>query len=67
MILFSNNLTILSEELLAEHWNEVEEIDIRYNVWKCACENQWIIDKLIPMIKDKSKNNAIMYEDLKYV
>lgn len=64
MILFDNNLTTLNE-LLIEHWNEVEEIDIRYNQWICACENQWIVDKLVPIIKEKSKNSPHMFEALK--
>lgn len=64
IILYSNNLTTISEHLL-EHWHDIEEIDIRHNPWECACENQWIIDKLIPTIKEKSKSNPSMYEDLK--
>lgn len=66
LILYSNNLSSISEHLL-EHWDEIEEIDIRNNPWKCACENQWMIDKLIPIIKEKSKNVPPLYEDLKYV
>lgn len=66
MILFDNNLTTLNEQLI-EHWNEVEEIDIRYNQWKCSCENQWMVDKLVPIIKEKSTDNPHMFEALKLV
>lgn len=63
-MLYNNNLTTIKEEML-EHWMALEDIDIRYNPLKCACENQWIVDKLIPIIKEKSKNCPAMFEDLK--
>ncbi|XP_055309698.1 leucine-rich repeat neuronal protein 2-like [Sitodiplosis mosellana] len=63
LILYNNNLSTISEKLL-ERWDDIEEIDIRYNPWKCACENQWMVDKLVPIIKNKSKNPS-MSEDVK--
>lgn len=60
----NNNLSSISEELF-ERWDEIEEIDIRFNRWQCTCENQWMVDKLIPLIK--SKNRTSFYEDVKWV
>ncbi|XP_031631324.1 toll-like receptor 13 [Contarinia nasturtii] len=64
LILYSNNLSVISKELIL-YWKEIDEIDIRYNPWKCACENQWMVNELIPMIKEKSKKNPSLYEDIK--
>lgn len=57
-------MTTISEQLF-ERWDEIEEIDIRFNRWQCTCENQWMVDKLIPLIK--SKNRTTFYEDVKWV
>lgn len=59
-------MTSLSQKLL-ERWDEIEEFDLRFNPWQCTCENQWMVDKLIPLIKEKSKTNPIYYEDIKLV
>lgn len=64
MILFGNNLSVIEKDLLL-HWKDIEEIDIRYNPWKCDCVNQWMVDELVPMIKEKSQKNPSLYEDIK--
>lgn len=66
LILYNNNLTVISESLV-EKWEELDEIDLRFNPWTCACENNWIAAKLIPIMKEKSKDHPNMYEDIKWV
>lgn len=50
---------------LIGRWDEIDEIDIRYNPWKCDCVNQWMVDQLIPLIKEKSKTTPALFEDIK--
>lgn len=50
---------------LIGRWDEVEEIDIRYNPWACECKNDWMAFKLIPQIMEKSKSKPTMYEETK--
>lgn len=52
LYLENNKLTSLSKELMSE-WNSLQIIDIRYNNWNCNCSNQWMYDKLLPMIRAK--------------
>lgn len=44
----------MDQELLGR-WDEIEEIDIRFNNFKCDCETQWFLDVLIPRIKSIKK------------
>lgn len=53
-IVSNNKLSTIDQQLILR-WEDIEEIDIRYNLWKCDCENQWMIDTLMPLIKEKSK------------
>lgn len=52
IILFSNNLSTIHSELIGR-WDELEDIDIRYNPWICECSNQWMIDTIISVMKEK--------------
>lgn len=44
----------MDQELLGR-WDEIEEIDIRLNHFKCDCDTQWFIDVLIPRINSTKK------------
>lgn len=57
-------MSSIDQELIGR-WDEVEEMDIRYNPWRCDCDNQWMADTLIPLIKDKSKKTPALVEDIK--
>lgn len=50
----NNNISILDAHLIAR-WDNVEALDIRANPWRCDCVNQWMVDKLIPMIKENNE------------
>ncbi|ENN73247.1 hypothetical protein HUJ04_000584 [Dendroctonus ponderosae] len=43
----NNKLSYLDSEVIAR-WDQLIELDIRANPWTCECENQWIVDELIP-------------------
>lgn len=61
LFLHNNNLTELDSNLLA-HWTEMEVVDIRQNPWDCGCENQWLIETLLPVIEKttpKIMNNIV--------
>lgn len=49
----NNNLSIIAHELVGR-WDEVELIDIRLNPWICDCENQWMVEVLIPIIRNNT-------------
>lgn len=36
----------------------MEVVDIRHNAWSCDCENQWIVDTLLPKMKDRTPELA---------
>lgn len=61
--MYNNNLSTFPHDLLGR-WDEVEEIDLRFNYWQCDCANQWMIETLMPIIKVKS---PAMMEDILYV
>lgn len=62
LILHTNNLSTLSHDMLGR-WDEVEEIDLRFNEWQCDCALQWMVEQLIPIIKEKTPK---FMEDIKY-
>ncbi|CAO1298801.1 unnamed protein product [Diamesa serratosioi] len=53
LFLQSNNLTAIDSNMFV-NWNEMKEIHIHDNPWMCDCENQWLIDDLIPILKVKT-------------
>lgn len=44
----NNKLTHLNSTFLAK-WDYLTELDIRANPWTCECENQWMIEELMPL------------------
>ncbi|XP_057654464.1 chondroadherin-like [Diorhabda carinulata] len=44
----NNKLAYLDSEIIAR-WDGLSELDIRENPWTCECENQWLIDDLMPI------------------
>lgn len=61
LYLHNNNLTQLDSQLLAR-WDDMEVIDIRVNPWLCDCDNQWMVETLLPIIEKstpKIVNNIV--------
>ncbi|XP_055593119.1 leucine-rich repeat-containing protein 70 [Uranotaenia lowii] len=50
LYLHNNNLSVLESQLLAR-WDDMNLIDLRNNPWNCDCENQWIIEALLPIVE----------------
>lgn len=48
LYLEDNKLASLDLHLVL-HWDHLKELDLRYNPWTCECENQWIVDTLMPI------------------
>lgn len=44
----NNKISYLESEIIAR-WDSLSELDIRENPWTCECENQWLIDDLMPI------------------
>lgn len=57
----NNKLSTIDQQLILR-WEDIQEIDLRYNPWKCDCRNQWMIDTLMPLIKEKSKETPVLSE-----
>lgn len=53
----NNNLSALDGNTLT-HWSEMEVIDIRLNPWNCDCDNQWMVETLVPIV-EKTKPNIL--------
>lgn len=53
LTLYNNNISVLDSHLLSR-WDNLDLIDIRMNPWQCDCENQWIVDTIIPLIKNST-------------
>lgn len=53
--LHNNNLSTLDAQLLT-HWAEMELVDIRQNPWNCDCDNQWLVETLVPVIEKTTPN-----------
>lgn len=61
MYLHNNNLSSLDSSLLAR-WDDMEVVDIRQNPWICDCDNQWVIETLLPIVEKttpKIMNNIV--------
>ncbi|KAB0791581.1 hypothetical protein PPYR_03381 [Photinus pyralis] len=48
LYLEDNKLASLDSHLVL-HWDHLDQLDLRYNPWTCECENQWIVDTLMPI------------------
>ncbi|XP_062563198.1 leucine-rich repeat neuronal protein 3-like [Armigeres subalbatus] len=53
LYLHNNNLSTLDSQLLAR-WDDMEVIDIRVNPWQCDCDNQWMVETLLPIVEKKT-------------
>lgn len=51
--LTKNNLTTLDSHFIG-HWENLEIVDFTYNPWSCDCDNQWLVDTLLPMLEEKN-------------
>lgn len=61
LYLHNNNLSMLDSQLLAR-WDDMEVIDVRVNPWLCDCDNQWMVETLLPIIEKttpKILNNIV--------
>ncbi|KAF2888270.1 hypothetical protein ILUMI_17902 [Ignelater luminosus] len=43
-----NKLTNLDRHLIL-HWENLNDLDLRFNPWTCECENEWMVDVLMPI------------------
>lgn len=43
-----NQISYINKSLLA-HWESLVELDLLDNPWTCECENQWIVETLMPL------------------
>lgn len=53
----NNKLAYLDSDIIAR-WDGLTELDIRANPWTCECENQWLIEDLIPIYLKIDEENA---------
>ncbi|KAJ8971417.1 hypothetical protein NQ317_018152 [Molorchus minor] len=44
----NNKLAYLDSDIIAR-WDGLSMLDIRGNPWTCECENQWLVEDLIPI------------------
>lgn len=51
--LHNNNLRILDAHLLAR-WDRLRVLDLQTNPWQCDCENQWLLDTIMPLLANRT-------------
>lgn len=51
--LHNNNLRILDSHLLAR-WDTVHVLELETNPWQCDCENQWLLDVVVPLLVNRT-------------
>lgn len=56
--LINNKLAYLDSDFLAR-WDALTELDIRANPWTCECENQWMIEDLMPIYLKIEKEKSL--------
>lgn len=57
LYLHNTNISNLDSHLIGR-WDEMEVVDIRNNPWSCNCDNQWLVDTLLPKMKDRTPELA---------
>ncbi|CAH1963122.1 unnamed protein product [Acanthoscelides obtectus] len=57
LYLGNNKLSYLESELVAR-WDALLALDINDNPWTCECENQWLIEDLMPIYIKLNPANA---------
>lgn len=40
-------------------WEGLNDLDVSDNPWTCECENQWMIDELMPIYLTINRDRAI--------
>ncbi|XP_018320781.1 leucine-rich repeat neuronal protein 3-like [Agrilus planipennis] len=55
--LCNNKLTHIDSHILA-HWDTLTDLDIRGNSWTCECENQWLVETLMPIYVEINRSQA---------
>lgn len=53
----NNNLHRLDAHLLAR-WDSLRTLEVHTNPWRCDCENQWVLDVLVPLLVNRSGFNS---------
>ncbi|XP_063923630.1 leucine-rich repeat neuronal protein 1-like [Zophobas morio] len=48
LYLQDNKLSYIDMQLILQ-WKDLTELDLTNNPWTCECENQWIVDELMPI------------------
>ncbi|KAL3270508.1 hypothetical protein HHI36_021048 [Cryptolaemus montrouzieri] len=61
LYLNDNQLSYMNKSFLAQ-WDSLAELDLLDNPWTCECENQWMVDTLMPIYMKIDKEKA---EDMK--
>jgi Leucine-rich repeat (LRR) protein len=61
LLLNHNNLSTLDSHLLGR-WDNLETVDFSVNPWQCDCDNQWLIDTLMPIVI--SENNSLLINNV---
>ncbi|XP_039276507.1 leucine-rich repeat-containing protein 4B isoform X2 [Nilaparvata lugens] len=56
--LHHNGLRYLDSNLLGR-WDLLEDVNIKGNPWVCECDNQWIVEDLIPKIRALKKDHLL--------
>ncbi|XP_017776013.1 PREDICTED: leucine-rich repeat-containing protein 4-like [Nicrophorus vespilloides] len=56
--LYINN-NMLAHLDLELNWDGIVDMDIRNNPWTCECENQWLIDVLMPIYEKINATQAL--------
>ncbi|RZC36938.1 LRR 8 domain containing protein, partial [Asbolus verrucosus] len=44
----NNKLETISDSLV-QNWSQLTDLDLTNNPWSCDCENQWLVDELMPL------------------
>lgn len=58
--LSDDELTHLDFDLLGPRWIQLKHLKLLGNKWSCDCDNQWMLDRLVPILKDiKSPVNGL--------
>lgn len=53
----NNNLHRLDAHLLAR-WDNLITLEVHTNPWRCDCDNQWLLDVVVPLLVNRSGFNS---------
>ncbi|EFA05244.1 leucine-rich repeat neuronal protein 1 [Tribolium castaneum] len=57
LFLQNNKLASMDMEVVL-NWKDLVALDLTENAWTCECENQWMIDELMPIYLQLDENKA---------